>query len=79
MQTHYFMPKVCDDTKYNVNTHIHALAHDSHSSIVWRMIKAFAMYSFFVYFSPKFSMFNLLILLDLIIDYYLKSLSISID
>ena len=79
MQTHYFMPKVCNDTEYNVNTQIHALVHDSHSSVVSRIIKAFALHSFFVYFSPKFSMFNLLILLDLIIDYFLKSLSISID
>ena len=62
-----------------MDTQIHAKAHDSHSSIVSRIINAFAMNSFFVYFSPKFSMFNLLILLDLIIDYFLKSLSLSID
>ena len=47
MQTRYFTPK-------NWDTQIQPKAHDSHSSIVSRIIKAFAMNSFFVYFSPSF-------------------------
>ena len=47
--------------------------------IVSKIINAFAMNSFFVYFSPlKLSMFYLPILLDLIL-FYLKSLFIPIE
>ena len=48
-----------------MDTQIHVYAYDSHSSIVSRIIKDFAMIFVVVvvvvYFSPKFSMFSLLI------------------